>query len=134
MLRTYYDEAGNKAAGTRSITPLQERILIIRLKQGWIFASHQKHHLVLPLRAFLPNAKAILMQQRHGWAPMVGSTQVSKPSAQTDYRLVNAAVNLNMKHWFQQKQDISVDLDWLHYDIHNQLYFSNSTLPSTAIF
>lgn len=47
-------------------------------------------------------------------------------TSSTDYQLRNAGLNLNFRHSFSNKQDISIDADALHYDIDNTQFFLNS--------
>ncbi|HNP21170.1 MAG TPA: TonB-dependent receptor [Panacibacter sp.] len=132
-LRTYYDEAGNKAAVLDQPTLFTGKNFNHTLKTGLDFFASSKTSFGIAITGILTKRKGNSDATATWLGPDGGIDSSIKTLGTTDYRLVNAAVNLNMKHSFSKKQDISVDLDWLHYDIHNQLYFSNSTLPSTAI-
>ena len=85
---------------------LQERILIIRLKQGWIFAS-SKTSFGIAITGILTKRKGNSDATATWLGPDGGIDSSIKTLGTTDYRLVNAAVNLNMKHSFS-KNRISV--------------------------
>ncbi|HVT84167.1 MAG TPA: TonB-dependent receptor family protein [Chitinophagaceae bacterium] len=40
-------------------------------------------------------------------------------------RFTNGAINLNARHTISSSQDISADIDWLHYSISNYQFFNN---------
>ncbi len=46
----------------------------------------------------------------------------------TDYKITNPAFNFNFKHSIDKRQDISADIDLLHYNIGNNQYFIDTLL------
>lgn len=132
-LRTYFDDAGNKIAVLDQPSMLNSKNDNHTLKTGLDFFVSPKTTLGIALTGILTKRK-LNSEATATWLGPDGNIDSSiETLGTTDYRLTNGAVNLNMKHSFSKNQDLSIDVDWLYYDIHNQLYFSNSTLPSTDI-
>ena len=131
-LRTYTDENG-KAIAT--------------LDQPTLFKSASDNHSVKSGIDFYVSTKTTvgvaftgIFTKRTGssfataqWLNENGTPDSSlTTSSATNYRLTNSGVNLNARHAFNNKDEISIDLDALHYNISNKQFFVNNFTNSSA--
>jgi len=127
-LRTYHDDAGN---------------IIATLDQPTYFNGKGHNHTFKTGVDFYASAKTTfgfalngILAERHGssdatatWLDAANNVDSSiKTTSSSDYRFKNGGINFNIKHNINKGQDITADIDWLHYDINNQQYFSNTQL------
>ncbi len=132
-LRTYVNSAGNVTSKLDQPSLFNGKGYNHTLKTGLDFYASKKTTVGIALTG--------MFTKRNGnsdatatWLNAAGGIDSSlTTNSTTDYRLKNGAVNLNMKHNFNNKQDISIDIDWLHYDITNDLYFENDTATGNII-
>ncbi len=60
------------------------------------------------------------------WQDAAGATDSAIVTVnKSKSRFTNGAINLNARHTISETQDISADIDWLHYSIRNNQYFNN---------
>lgn len=131
-LRTYTDDAGNVIAKLDQPTQFKSTSSNHTLKTGVDYSISSKTTAGIALAGILTKRNGS-SDATATWLSPSGTVDSSlTTTSTTDYRLTNGSINLNMKHSFSSKQDISIDVDWLHYDIHNNQYFLNSFPASGA--
>lgn len=127
-LRTYYDGAGKPVA---------------KLDQPTYFGGHFLNNTVRAGVDFFASTKTTLSVSGMGtwtkresdnkavasWLGEDDSVDSSLTTiSHTDYKLKNGGLTLSLRHVFSPKQEFSVDLDGLTYDIHNNQMFINTFL------
>lgn len=127
-LRTYHDEAGK---------------IIATLDQPTYFNGKGHNHSIRTGIDFFATANTTLgiafngmLAKRQGgsdatatWLDENNAVDSSiKTTSASNYEFRNGGINLNLKHAINKNQSISADVDWLHYNIANDQYFSNTQL------
>ncbi|MDP4265279.1 MAG: TonB-dependent receptor family protein [Bacteroidota bacterium] len=68
----------------------------------------------------------------HARATWLNSTGAADSAIATDNRnqsrFTNGSININARHTISSSQDITADIDWLHYSIRSEQYFNNELL------
>lgn len=129
-LRKYTDEAGK---------------VIATLDQPTLFKSESDNHTIKTGFDFFASSKTTfgigvtgIFTKRAGssfaaaqWINESGQTDSSlTTTSATHYRLTNGGINLNAKHRLNNKDEISIDLDALNYNIKNEQFFLNNFITS----
>jgi outer membrane receptor protein involved in Fe transport len=127
-LRTYNDDAGH---------------IIATLDQPTLFMGNGHNHTLKTGIDFYASSHTTIgvafsgvLAARHGssdatatWLDAGNNIDSSiKTTSNSHYGFKNGGINFNIKHTINKKQDISADVDWLHYDISSKPYFSNTAL------
>ncbi len=125
-LRTYYDEAGKPIAKLDQPTYFGGHFLNNTARTGVDFFASSKTTLSLILMGTW-TARESDNQSTASWlgeGDKVDSSLITKST--TDYKMKNGGVTLSMRHNFSAKQELSIDLDGLKYDIQNDQTFVNT--------
>jgi hypothetical protein len=124
--RKYTDENGNITATLDQPSYFTGTSRNNTLKAGLDFYASPKTTLGVILNGILAKRNGS-SDATATWINPNGNIDSSLTTvSNTDYHFSNGGVNLNGKHSINKKQQISADVDWLYYDIKNQLYFANS--------
>lgn len=124
--RKYMDESGKITAILDQPTYFTGTSNNNTLKAGLDFYASRKTTLGVMLNGILAKRNGS-SDATATWINPNGNIDSSLTTiSNTDYHFSNGGINLNGKHSINKKQQISADVDWLHYDIKNQLYFANS--------
>ncbi len=124
-LRKYYDANNNVIGKLDQPTVFTGHVFNNVIKTGFDYYATSKTTIGLTLggisskRPGNSEAFATWLNAGGGIDSAIGTYSKS------DNRFKNASVNLNLKHAFTKTQDLSVDVDWLKYDIVNKQYFNN---------
>ncbi|MEP7109568.1 MAG: outer membrane beta-barrel protein [Ferruginibacter sp.] len=127
-LRSYHNNAGELAAVLDQPTPFSGRSYNNTFKTGIDYYATAKTIIGISLtgvavsRTGNGNASATWKNA----AGRVDSAIGTYSNSANSFR--NVAVNLNLKHVYSGKQDLSVDVDWLTYSIRNEQFFNNKLL------
>ncbi|MBS1745418.1 MAG: TonB-dependent receptor [Bacteroidetes bacterium] len=131
-LRTYSDDAGHTIATLDQPTLFMGKSNNHTLKTGIDFyaTSHTTLGLVfngtLAKRNGSSDATATWLNANNNIDSSI------KTTSNSHYSFKNGGINFNIKHTINKKQDISADVDWLHYDITSNPYFSNKELSGSG--
>lgn len=125
-LRTYTNDAGSVTSKLDQPSLFNGKVYNHTLKTGLDFFASTKTTIGIALTGMFTKRDGNSYATATWLNPNGGIDSSLATNSTTNFRLKNGAVNLNMKHSFSNKQDISIDIDWLHYDINNNLYFENS--------
>lgn len=129
-LRNYYDNNGVITAKLEQPTVFLGRFTNNTLKTGIEYYASPKTTLGLTFTGIHVNRKsnneasAIWMNAAGGIDSTIGTYSTGKNT------FANNAVNINLRHVFNKSQDLSVDIDWLKYDITNEQSFNNRLLAT----
>lgn len=129
-LRTYFDNGGKPIAKLDQSTSFRGRILNNTLRGGIDYFLSTK----TTVGVSLMGTWAQRSTNNRAYANWLGDNNVIDSSLTTlstaDYKMKNGGVTLNLRHNFSAKQELSVDLDGLNYDIQNDQAFFNSFLTA----
>lgn len=124
-LRHYYSNSGALLSTLDQPTIFLGRGFNNTLKTGFDFYASSKTTLGISLTGITASRKGT-SDATASWQNAMGGTDSSiRTYGATSTKFQNGAVNLNGKHTISKTQDISVDLDFLKYDIFNDQAFSN---------
>jgi iron complex outermembrane receptor protein len=124
--RKYMDEGGKIIATLDQPTYFTGTSKNNTLKAGLDFYASSKTTLGVTLNGILAKRNGS-SDATATWISPNGNIDSSiTTTGNTDYHFTNGGINLNARHTINKKQEISADIDWLYYDIKNELYFANS--------
>ena len=127
-LRTYHDDAGNIIATLDQPTYFGGKGHNHTIKTGVDFYASEHTTLGIALNGILAERNGS-SDATATWLDANNNVDSSiKTNSSSDYHFKNGGINFNIKHNINKGQDITADVDWLHYDINNQQYFSNTQL------
>lgn len=130
-LRKYYDNSGKLLSMLDQPTLFLSKNFNNTLKLGVDFYASQKTTLGISLLGMTTHREGS-SDATASWKNAAGITDSSiKTISATSYQFTNGGINLNGKHTISKTQELSVDLDYLKYSIHNNQEFS-SRLQSGA--
>jgi iron complex outermembrane receptor protein len=127
-LRTYHDDAGNIIATLDQPTYFSGKGHNHTIKTGVDFYASEHTTLGIALNGILAERNGS-SDATATWLDANNNIDSSiKTNSSSHYHFKNGGINFNIKHNINKGQDITADVDWLHYDITNQQYFSNTQL------
>ncbi len=129
-LRTYYNDAGKPIAKLDQPTYFGGHLLNNTVRTGVDFFASTKTTLSLIMMGTWTARKS----ENKALASWLGEGDRIDSSLTTtstsDYKLKNGGLTLSFRHNFSAKQELSVDLDGLTYDIRNNQTFVNTYITS----
>ncbi len=129
-LRTYFDNAGKPIAKLDQSTAFRGHFLNNTLRGGIDFFVSKKTTVGVSLMGSWSEREAN-NQAYANWLDDKNEIDSSLNTVSTaDYKMKNGGVTLNLRHNFSAKQELSIDLDGLNYNIQNDQTFVNSFLTS----
>lgn len=127
-LRTYHDDAGNVIAKLDQPTYFSGKGHNNTLRTGIDFYASKNTTLGVAFNGTLAARKGG-SDATATWLDENDKVDSSiKTTSASDYDFNNAGINFNLKHTIDKRQDITADIDWLHYNITSDQYFSNTPL------
>jgi uncharacterized protein GlcG (DUF336 family) len=129
-LRKYYDANGSVTAILDQPAYFSGRFMNNTVKTGLDYYITPKTTIgivaggVFTRRRGNNNSMATWLNSTGGTDSTISTNNLNKS------RFSNASVNINARHNISSTQDISADIDWLHYAIRNEQHFNNNLLAS----
>ncbi len=131
-LRKYYDDNGSVTAVLDQPAYFSGKFMNNTVRTGLDYYATKKTTLGIVLGS--------TFVQRRGnnkslatWLNAAGGTDSTISTGTiSNSRFSNATVNLNARHTISSTQDISADIDWLHYSIRTEQFFDNRLLTSSG--
>jgi iron complex outermembrane receptor protein len=129
-LRRYFNNSGALLSMLDQPTMFINKNFSNTLKMGMDFYASQKTTLGIALTGIAVDRTGT-SDATASWKNAAGVTDSSiRTLSATSYKFSNGGINLNAKHNISKTQDVSVDLDYLKYSIHNDQAFSNQLQAS----
>lgn len=125
-LREYFNQQDQVDSRLDQPTTLIHRGFNNTLKTGLDYYLTDKTTLGFALTGITNNRKGS-STARANWENVQGGTDSTIATSSTSGgKFTTTGLNLSGKHSFSKKQQLSIDFDWLSYDINNEQFFNNS--------
>ena len=129
-LRKYYDDNGKLTAVLDQPTFFAGKVLNTTIKTGVDYYVSPKTTVGLVLGGTSIHRKGD-NKATATWLNNSGAVDSAVQTTSTsDNTFKNGTLNLNLRHAISKKQEITVDADWLGYDIVSKQFFNNRLLSS----
>lgn len=125
-LRTYYDEAGQPEATLDQPTYFHGHFLNNTIRTGVDFFASNKTTIGVSVLGTWSARESdnVAYATWLGEGDKIDSSLTT--TSTTDYKLKNGGITLSLRHNFSAKEEFSIDLDGLKYDIENNQTFVNT--------
>lgn len=131
-LRTYFNPDRSVSSYLEQPFYTETRNRMHQLNAGFDFYVNSKTTIGLALNGMLMRRRSITESNALWMNPQKLPDSIIYTNSLNTNRLDRGGATLNLRHVFNSRQEISIDLDWLDYEIVNRQIFENRTGQPTA--